>query len=187
MVRHHESASRLISSLTYSFHSGRYSLDNVLRETLAECITVLEKDQSDKSISLFEVKDDILQIRDGIRISAESVVKRTFEKGTGFAGSVWEKGEAEYINNIDYEGDPRFNHEEHYFPKRNRFKSMMGIPLQVDEQIIGVLCIQSESEDGFCADDLRALEFYANLCTFMMLYDKIGLNTKGSEDNDSSK
>ncbi|WP_187445496.1 GAF domain-containing protein [Bacillus infantis] len=184
LLRHHENTSRLVESLTYSIKTKEYELENVLSDTLSECITVLEKDQSDKSISLFEVNSDVLKIRDGVRINAESVIKRNFKIGEGFAGSVWETGEAEYINDIDYENDSRFN----MFIQRlrPRFRSIMGIPLKVDEKIIGVLCIQSEDTNGFCEDDLRALEFYAHLCTFIITYDKIvSVKGEGSEENGS--
>ncbi|MDO6657385.1 GAF domain-containing protein [Anaerobacillus sp. 1_MG-2023] len=181
LLRHHENASRLIESLAYTIQTNDYSLSKVLNDTLSECITVLERDQSDKSISLFEVEDNKLVIRDGVRINAESVVKRSFCHGEGFAGFVWEKGRADYINEIDYEDDARFN-SFYQSSERKRYRSIMGIPLIVNENTIGVLCIQSESTYGFCKDDLRSLEFYAHLCTLIMIYGKIKLREGGSEE-----
>lgn len=181
LLRHHENASRLIRSLTYAIKTKDYSLSKVLNDTLSECITVLERDQSDKSISLFEVEHSSLVIRDGVRIDAESVVKRKFKQEEGFAGYIWGKGTAEYINEIDYEGDSRFS-SFYQSTERKRYRSIMGLPLIVNEETIGVLCIQSESTDGFCKDDLRSLEFYANLCTLIMLYGKIKLRDGGSEE-----
>jgi len=171
MLRHHDNASRLIQSFVYALQSERYSLDRVLKDTLSECITVLERDQSDKSISLFEVQGEHLTIIDGVRINAESVVNRKFLIGEGFAGWVWNEGHPSYENRIDYENDIRFKHNSKV--GRPRYKSILGIPLINNQDIIGVLCIQSEQHNGFCDEDMRALEFYGHLCTLIMSYAKI--------------
>jgi hypothetical protein len=180
LFRHHENAIRLIDGLNYSIQTDKYPLPEVLKDTLSESITVLERDMSDKSISLFQVQGDLLVIRDGIRINAESKEKRAFKKGEGFAGSVWKEGKPSYDNNIKYDDDARFNQFEQ--PLRQRFKSIMGLPLKVDGTILGVLCIQSEEEEGFTPDDLRALEFYANLCTLILIFDNIKLKGEGGEE-----
>lgn len=169
LLRHHDNASRLISSLNYVLKSKNFSLEKIMNETLAECITVLESDQSDKSISLFEVSGECLKIRNFVRINTESAAKRRFKINEGFAGYIWGKKDSEIVDVINYETDERFKGEF----KSGRFKSIMGIPLAIDDQILGVLCLQSESERGFCNDDLRAVTFYAQLCTLILLYDNI--------------
>ncbi|MEW9053384.1 MAG: GAF domain-containing protein [Neobacillus sp.] len=159
----------------------------MLRHTLAECITVLEKDQSDKSISLFKVNENKkLEITESVRINAESIAKRIFSKWEGFAGYIWGKGQPEIENKVKPD-DPRFNDQG---LSATPIGSILGIPLSVDDKIIGVLCLQSEAENGFVeAADLRTVEFYARLCTLILLYDKInnnGLQGGNRDANDYS-
>jgi putative methionine-R-sulfoxide reductase with GAF domain len=170
-LRHHDNANRIIDSLIYLTKINHGDIVNrMLKDTLEECITVLHRDLSDKSISLFEVVEEKLKIREYVRIGAESAYKRSFAKGQGFAGYVWKKGEPVIKNNIDYEEDEMFkgvnkpNHE---------FYSIMGLPLVVDGQTYGVLCLQSESKEGFSEEDLKAVQFYSNICTYLLLCDKI--------------
>lgn len=181
LLRHNENANRLLKSYNYMLHQGDQEITNkMLRHTLAECITVLEKDQSDKSISLFKVNtNDQLEIIESVRINAESIAKRVFSKGEGFAGYIWGIGKAEIENTVDPQ-DSRFNDQG--LPA-TPIGSILGIPLSVDDEILGVLCLQSERQEGFNeAADLRTVEFYARLCTLILLYDKINNNnTQGGE------
>ncbi len=109
LLRHNDNANRLIKSMNYLFASGETQfIEKMLNHILAECITVLEKDQSDKSISLFQVRADTLVIKESVRINAESVAKRVFKKGEGYAGYIWGIGKAEIVNHIN-EGDIRFS------------------------------------------------------------------------------
>lgn len=173
LLRHNDNSNRLLKSFNFLFAQKENDFTRkVLQHILAECITILEKDQSDKSISLFKVNGEELKIIESVRINAESIAKRTFEKGVGFAGDIWGKGKAEIVNKIDKE-DARFNDQG--LPA-TPIGSILGFPLSVDEDIIGVLCLQSEAENGFSNADLRTVEFYARLCTLILLYDKINNN-----------
>ncbi|MFL0364606.1 GAF domain-containing protein [Pseudobacillus sp. 179-B 2D1 NHS] len=171
LLRHNENSNRLLKSLNYLYSQSEENgyIKRLLRATLNECITILEKDQSDKSISLFKVQGEDLKIIESVRINAESVDKRVFKKGEGFAGYVWENEKSEIVNVIE-EDDERFDDQG---VAATPIGSIMGIPLTVDEQIIGVLCLQSETIEGFSEADLRTVEFYARLCTFLILHDKI--------------
>ena len=170
LLRHHDNTNRLIKSLNFlSKENNENFQSQMLGHILAECMTILEKDQSDKTITLFQVIGERLVIKDSVRINAESVAKRSFEKGTGFAGSIWSKGEAEIVNKIDRD-DSRFKDGG---LAATPIGSILGFPLKVEDDILGVLCLQSEAEDGFNEADLRAVEFYARMCTFILLYDKI--------------
>ena len=171
-VRHNDNANRLLDSFNYYVNRNENFVDKLLRDTLTECVTVLQRDLNDKSISLFEVKENQLVIREYSRISALSAATRTFKKGEGFAGSIWEKNRYEIVNQIDSQNDLRFKGYE----PRHRFKAIVGIPLSIEDVILGVLCIQSENEDGFNESDVRTLEFYARICTLLLQYDKINNN-----------
>lgn len=175
-IRHNDNSNRLLRSFNFLFKNKSDDLTNqMLRYILDECITVLEKDQSDKSISLFKVHDDELKIIESVRINAESIAKRTFKKGVGFAGYTWKEGKPSIVNVID-NSDKRFNDQG--LPA-TPIGSILGFPLKVDDQILGVLCLQSEAMNGFSEADLRTVEFYARMCTLILQYDTIKGNKEG--------
>ncbi|MFJ8519388.1 GAF domain-containing protein [Lysinibacillus xylanilyticus] len=170
LMRHNKNGNRIIRSLNYSyFRDEKLPVDEGLKLIIEECITVLEKDQSDKSISLFKVEGNQLKIASSVRINFESVDKRVFNKGEGFAGYIWERNAPEIVNNIK-ENDSRF--EDGGLPA-TKIGSILGYPLAIEDQVVGVLCLQSESEEGFKKSDLITVEFYVRLCTFLMIHDKI--------------
>lgn len=170
LMRHNKNATRVVRSLNYSYYKdSELPLDTGLKLILEECITILEKDQSDKSISLFKVEGDQLKIASSVRINFESVDKRVFNKGVGFAGYIWENNKAEIVNKIEG-NDSRF--EDGGLPA-TKIGSILGYPLAIDNQVIGVLCLQSESEEGFIESDLLTVEFYVRCCTLLMIHDKI--------------
>ncbi|TAA73137.1 GAF domain-containing protein [Planococcus salinarum] len=173
MMRHANNSNRVIRSINYALYKkNKHTKEECLKIVLEECITILEKDQSDKSITLFKVRGDELIVASSVRINFESVDKRRFKKGEGFAGDIWAKNEPEIVNDIN--------------PSDNRFAgggipvtkigSIMGFPLNVDEETLGVFCLQSEAEDGFINEDLLTVEFYARICTLILLYDKMNLD-----------
>jgi putative methionine-R-sulfoxide reductase with GAF domain len=179
LLRHNDNVNRLIGSYNFFIKEQEDFVNRLISNTLSECVTVLQRDQSDKSISLFEVKDQKLIIRDYLRISALSAATRSFNKGEGFAGYIWEKNKTDIVDVIDIKHDKRFAD----FEPRHRFKSIVGIPLSIEDNIFGVLCIQSENEYGFSDSDLRTLEFYARLCTLLLQYDKINNNRHGGRSS----
>ncbi|WP_019156917.1 GAF domain-containing protein [Robertmurraya massiliosenegalensis] len=182
LLRHNDNANRLIRSYNYLNKEQPEQLyKKMLKEILSECVTILEKDQADKSISLFKVNGDKLEIAESIRINAESVTKRFFEINQGFAGHIWSISEAEIVNNVDVENDERFN--DFHIPT-TPIGSILGFPLKVDDQIVGVLCLQSEAEEGFSNSDLRTVEFYARLCTMVIMYDTINLEIDANKGGD---
>ncbi|WP_214725626.1 GAF domain-containing protein [Exiguobacterium sp. s143] len=173
MIRHISNSNRVTRSLNYALHhKTKYSTEECLKIVLEECITILEKDQSDKSITLFGIENEELKIVSSVRINLESVDKRKFRKGEGFAGYIWGINKPEIINNINF-SDSRFS--EGGLPV-TKIGSIMGFPLNVDGEILGVFCLQSEVENGFVEEDLLTIEFYARICTLILLYDKLKLD-----------
>ncbi|WP_374724208.1 GAF domain-containing protein [Calidifontibacillus erzurumensis] len=173
LLRHNTNINRLMSSVNFLYSlDEKHLTEKMLKEALSECITILEKDLSDKTISLFEVDGNVLKIRESTRISMESSFKRTFKKGEGFAGYIWKTQEPCIVNKVDYENDDRFKGVSSNY----KFGSILGIPLKVDSLFIGVLCMQSENKNGFADADIEKVQFYAHFCTFLLLYDKMNLN-----------
>jgi putative methionine-R-sulfoxide reductase with GAF domain len=168
LIRHHENASRLLGSAAYLSYVGDHWRTEMLNNILSECLTCLEKDQSDKSVSLFKVYDDELRIEHYIRISASSSRNIRFKKGEGFAGMVWGVGETQYLSDIS--SNPSF---EGTLKPNDEYKSIVGMPIRVNGDVLGVLCVQSEVLDGFSSQDLRTLRFYAHACSLIFVYDII--------------
>ncbi|WP_227938318.1 GAF domain-containing protein [Alkalihalobacillus deserti] len=111
-------------SFLFDFHDDKKDyIDEMIKNVLSECITILTKDQSDKSVVLFEIREDSkLHIREYIRIGASSSRTRLFEKGQGFAGSVWNSGKSEIVSNVAE--DDRFQKKQN---GRYSFLSIMGM------------------------------------------------------------
>jgi len=63
LMRHHDNSSRLLASATYLLYKGHEWQKEMLNNILSECLTCLEKDQSDKSVSLFRVDKDEPEFR----------------------------------------------------------------------------------------------------------------------------
>lgn len=165
-LRHHENANRLLSSAAYILNKDQDQLvDEMLNNILAECMTVLRRDKSDKSATIFQVIDDLLKIRHYSRIPADASRKTVFTKGQGFAGHIWKENKAT-IEKVD--GSPHFAKH----PARD-YKSILGVPISIGDIVLGVLCLQSENEEGFTEEDIRAVQFYANCCSLLFLYDKM--------------
>ncbi|MFS0558811.1 GAF domain-containing protein [Brevibacillus sp. 179-C9.3 HS] len=178
-IRHHDNANRLLGSASYLLMNGGQTqfVDTMLHSVLNECTTILQRDYNDKSIALYQVDGECLVMRSYSRISAESAANRKFKKGEGFAGFVWESNEPTIEFSIDIENDPRF--QGNLRPKHG-FKSILGLPISIGGDVLGVLCLQCERENGFTQEDLRAVTFYANCCSLILLYDKLSLEGRGS-------
>jgi hypothetical protein len=168
LIRHHENASRLLGSAAYLSYAGHQWKSEMLNNILSESLTCLEKDHSDKSVSLFRVYGEELRIDHYIRISALSARNLRLRKGEGFAGRVWEQGETQYLPDIS--ANPSFGG---LLKPNDDYKSIVGIPIRVNGDILGVLCVQSEILNGFSPQDLRTLRFYAHACSLIFVYDII--------------
>ncbi|AGA60096.1 GAF domain-containing protein (plasmid) [Thermobacillus composti KWC4] len=165
-TRHHENARRLLGSAAYLLYIGEEWRSEMLNNILSECLTCLEKDHSDKSAALFKVYGEELRIEHYIRLSARSARSVRLKKGEGFAGKVWEAGEAQYIPDIQSANE--------YFgaiKPSDDYRSIVGIPIRANGEVLGVLCVQSEVVDGFTKQDLRTLRFYAHACSLIFVYD----------------
>jgi putative methionine-R-sulfoxide reductase with GAF domain len=178
-LRHHDNSSRFLGSASYLLSLQKENWrKETLNNILSECLTCLEKNTPDKSVSLFKVYEDELRIEHYLRISAQSAHTLRLKKGEGFAGGVWVSAEPRYIEDItkakEFEGD---------YMAQDSYKSILGIPIIVNNEVLGVLCIQSEFLDGFIKGDLQTLQFYANACGLIFVHDK--MNKEGSEGGDT--
>ena len=78
----------------------------------------------------------------------------TLRPGVGIAGSVFQTGRAEILN--DVESDPRF------VPAANPIKSLICVPLKAQNAVIGVLNISNEQPLNYTAQDLKLAIAFAS-------------------------
>lgn len=168
-IRHHKNSSRLVRSLTSLIDENNPTWSTEFyNNVLDECVTVLQKDRADKSSSIYFVKDNKLKMFAYNRINFSSSRNRTFKKGEGFAGSVW--AENKTLLEDDVYNSQYFNTE--FLPKHS-YGSIIGTPIRINNEVIGVLCIQSEGYFGFEDSDYITLSYYADICALAYYYDKI--------------
>ncbi|GIO25384.1 GAF domain-containing protein [Oceanobacillus sp. J11TS1] len=171
-IRHHKNASRLVRSLLQLLAEDKPEWKwEFCNNVLDECVTVLEKDRSDKSSSVYFIKDGYkLEMYAYNRIEFWSSRNRKFEENEGFAGHVWSCKDTILINNIStsefFKGKHKPKHE---------YGSILGVPIMIGDDVVGVLNIQSEEENGFTQEDERTVKFYADMCALAHFYDTINI------------
>lgn len=168
LVRHHENARRLLGSAAFLIYTGEQWRQEMMNNILSEAISCLEKDHSDKSVALFKVHGDELRIEHYIRLGARSARSVRLKRGEGFAGKVMEEGKVIYLPDVS-KATELFG----AMKPSDDYRSIVGLPIRVNGDILGVLCVQSEVMDGFTDQDLRTLRFYAHACSLIFVYDII--------------
>ncbi|WP_206738111.1 GAF domain-containing protein [Fictibacillus sp. S7] len=168
--RNTKNTSRLVRSLhtLLSEHKEGWKkefMDNVLNE----CVTCLYSNKSDKSASLFLINEyNKLKIFAYYRIDTKSAREKSFAKGEGFAGEVWELGDTKTLADVYKDGG--WSHKKEHL---DHYTSIIGTPIWVKGNIIGVLCIQSEDKAEFKQDDEVMIRSYADICGLAELCDMI--------------
>lgn len=71
----------------------------------------------------------------------------TLHPGVGIAGSVFQTGRAEILNDVEF--DPRF------VPSANPIKSLICAPLKTQNAVMGVLNLSTEEQINYTAQDLK--------------------------------
>lgn len=158
-VRHHKNTSRLVRSLTgLMIGESPNWLWEFCHNVLSECVTTLTKDRADKSSTLYRVQDDRLVMFTYSRIEHASTRDRSFKKGEGFAGYIWQIEQQALEDDVS-----QSEHFQGAFAPRHSYGSILGCPVKIADNVLGVLCIQSEKTKGFEQDDLIITQFYADI------------------------
>lgn len=169
-IRHHQNTSRLVRSLLQLMEENKRNWKwEFCNNVLDECVTVLEKDRADKSSSVYFINEKReLEMFAYNRIEFWSSRNRKFKKDEGFAGNVWSYKDKVLINDIS---KSKFFTEE--FKPKHEYGSILGVPIMIGDNVVGVLCIQSEDKNGFTQDDERTVKFYADMCALAHFYDTL--------------
>lgn len=171
-IRHHKNSSRLVRSLTSLINENNNDWSTEFyNNVLDECVTVLQLDRADKSSAIYFIENNKLIMVGYNRINFSSSRTRSFSKGEGFAGNVWDSDKTLLENSVEdseYFTGP--------FTPKHSYGSIIGTPIRINTEIIGVLCIQSEGYNGFDEADSDTIQYYADICALAYYYDKIKID-----------
>jgi PAS domain S-box-containing protein len=137
---------------------GHHELQSLLEAILVRAGQLIGT--SHGFVSLIEPSGAVAEIKYAVGLFSEQLeVGVGLHRGEGLVGKVWESGQPLVVNHYDaWEGRPS------NIPT-GRFGAMMGAPLKVSEQIIGVIgmAYTRESERAFSDDEVEVLSRFAQL------------------------
>ncbi len=110
------------------------------------------------SLMIYDENSNELSIKFVKGLNEKIVQNLRLKPGEGIAGFVFETGRSLLVKNVD--DDPRFEPRQR---ARYKTKSLMSIPLKINNRKIGVLNVTDKSTgEPFSEDDLRLLESIAS-------------------------
>jgi diguanylate cyclase (GGDEF)-like protein len=98
-----------------------------------------------------------LSIKCGKGLNEKIVQNLRVKPGQGIAGLVFETGRSLLVKNVDQ--DPRFTERQR---ARYKTKSLICVPLRIDQRKIGVINLTDKTGDGFDENDLKLVESVAS-------------------------
>ena len=109
------------------------------------------------SLMIFDEASQELSIKCVKGLNEKIVQNLRVKPGQGIAGFVFETGRSLLVKNVDQ--DPRFTERQR---ARYKTKSLICVPLRIDQRKIGVINLTDKTGDGFDEDDLKLVESVAS-------------------------
>jgi diguanylate cyclase (GGDEF)-like protein len=109
------------------------------------------------SLMIFDETSQELSIKCVKGLNEKIVQNLRVKPGQGIAGLVFETGRSLLVKNVDE--DPRFTERQR---ARYKTKSLICVPLRIDQRKIGVINLTDKTRDGFDENDLRLVESVAS-------------------------
>lgn len=109
------------------------------------------------SLMIFDETSQELSIKCVKGLNEKIVQNLRVKPGQGIAGLVFETGRPLLVKNVDQ--DPRFTERQR---ARYRTRSLICVPLRIDQRKIGVINLTDKVGDGFDENDLRLVESIAS-------------------------
>jgi len=109
------------------------------------------------SLMIFDETSQELSIKCVKGLNEKIVQNLRVKPGQGIAGLVFETGRSLLVKNVDQ--DPRFTERQR---ARYKTKSLICVPLSIDQRKIGVINLTDKTGDGFDENDLRLVESVAS-------------------------
>ena len=109
------------------------------------------------SLMIFDETSQELSIKCVKGLNEKIVQNLRVKPGQGIAGLVFETGRSLLVKNVDQ--DPRFTERQR---ARYKTKSLICVPLSIDQRKIGVINLTDKTGNGFDENDLRLVESVAS-------------------------
>jgi diguanylate cyclase (GGDEF)-like protein len=109
------------------------------------------------SLMIFDETSQELSIKCVKGLNEKIVQNLRVKPGQGIAGLVFETGRSLLVKNVDQ--DPRFTERQR---ARYKTKSLICVPLRIDQRKIGVINLTDKTGDGFDENDLKLVESVAS-------------------------
>jgi diguanylate cyclase (GGDEF)-like protein len=109
------------------------------------------------SLMIFDEAAQELSIKCVKGLNEKIVQNLRVKPGQGIAGLVFETGRSLLVKNVDH--DPRFTERQR---ARYKTKSLICVPLRIDQRKIGVINLTDKTGDGFDENDLKLVESVAS-------------------------
>ena len=109
------------------------------------------------SLMIFDETSQELSIKCVKGLNEKIVQSLRVKPGQGIAGLVFETGRSLLVKNVDQ--DPRFTERQR---ARYKTKSLICVPLRIDQRKIGVINLTDKTGGGFDENDLRLVESVAS-------------------------
>src|SRR5919199_323726 len=148
------------------------NLEELLQVLLRRIVEVM---RADAAVILLK-KDNQLYVRSSIGIDAEFRSNYVVEIGEGFAGTIAATRQPLYIE--DAQTDSRI-----IAIKPGKIRSMLGVPLQRQDELVGVLHVDWRSIHPTSDRELHLLEITAERCTMAILNAQLYERTKHLQEH----
>ncbi|MCI0623567.1 MAG: diguanylate cyclase [Acidobacteria bacterium] len=109
------------------------------------------------SLMIFDETSQELSIKCVKGLNEKIVQNLRVKPGQGVAGLVFDSGRPLLVKNVDH--DPRFTERQR---ARYRTKSLLCVPLRINQRKIGVINLTDKPGEGFDENDLRLVESVAS-------------------------
>lgn len=110
------------------------------------------------SLMIYDESSQELAVKCVKGVNEKTVQSLRVKPGQGIAGLVFETGRSLLIKDVD--NDPRFAKRQS--GRRYKTKSLMSVPLKINQRKIGVINLADKSADGFDENDLKLVESVAS-------------------------
>jgi signal transduction histidine kinase len=167
-----EEESKEIIDALYKISSvlaGKIDLTPLLNRIVETSAKILKAEAC--SLFLADENKQLLKMKAGVGYSRNLVDVAVYKRGEGITGSIWETGRPfRGRSPKEHKANPawRGKYDEQQWTGGMKFKSFFGVPLKVEDRVLGVLKVEnrvldeSHPEDYFTVRDEQMLEILAS-------------------------
>lgn len=149
--------------------AGKIELAPLLNRIVDTSAKILKAEAC--SLFLADENEQLLKMKAGVGYSKNLVDVAVYKRGEGITGSIWETGKPHRGRSQDeHRANPawRGKYDTQQWTDGKEFKSFFGVPLKVEDRVLGVLKVEnrvpdeSHPEDYFTDRDEQMLEILAS-------------------------